>query len=192
MGKNLVYNEVIWRTKWSKGGWKVSDIVKVRLHRGTFFSHVLGLSTYISHLIQFTCLIKLWNREDISRTQKVFFGLMYPSDVFRVSLLVKLKDKKRFYFFKSISISRISWNLFSAVRTLSTASKQRRLCVIKCFLYDGVFIMHDWLISITCSRNQCEETEKSEIKNKFQVSSKKISFRIINCYWARKYIGPSN
>lgn len=29
MGKNLVYNEVIWRTTWSKGGWKVSDIVKV-------------------------------------------------------------------------------------------------------------------------------------------------------------------
>lgn len=33
MGKNLVYNEVIWRTKWSKGGWKISDIVKVRVMR---------------------------------------------------------------------------------------------------------------------------------------------------------------
>lgn len=29
MGKNLVYNEVICRTKWSKGGWKITDIVKV-------------------------------------------------------------------------------------------------------------------------------------------------------------------
>lgn len=52
MGKNLVYNEVIWRTKWSKGGWKVSDIVKVRHHKGTFFSHVSGTYVhFISHSI---------------------------------------------------------------------------------------------------------------------------------------------
>lgn len=43
MGKNLVYNEVIWRTKWSKGGWKVSDIVKVsKTPQRNLFLHVLG------------------------------------------------------------------------------------------------------------------------------------------------------
>lgn len=29
MGKNLVYDEVIWRTKWSKDGWKITKKVKV-------------------------------------------------------------------------------------------------------------------------------------------------------------------
>lgn len=29
MGKSVVYHEVIWRTKWRKGGWQITDIVKV-------------------------------------------------------------------------------------------------------------------------------------------------------------------
>lgn len=48
------------------------------------------------------------------------------------------------------------------------------------------------LFQLHVQETNAEKQKKSEIKNKFEVSSKKIFFGIINCYWARKYIGPSN
>lgn len=70
MGKSVEYHEVevIWRTKWKKGGWQIRDIVKVssskklkrRIKRDT-------KSSPASHH-RFTCLIKL-----------VIFGLLLLS-----------------------------------------------------------------------------------------------------------------
>lgn len=44
------------------------------------------------------------------------------------------------------------------------------------------------LFQLHVQETNVERQKKSEIKNKFEVSSKKISFGIINYYWARKYM----
>lgn len=52
MGKSVVYHEVIWRTKWRKGRWQITDIVKV-----SDKIILRNLKTFSFHL-RFTCLIK--------------------------------------------------------------------------------------------------------------------------------------